>query len=668
MRPNIANVAALPALAVVAVALFWAWRYGGFPVTRWYPGAVGLVLVLAALAAGLRPRLRELSRAVQVALVAMALFTAWSFASIVWADAQGVAWDGANRTLLYLVMFAIPVLCRLDGPRALLVVGAWTGGMIILAVAVLLTLPDAIGPGSAVLGPGVGAPVGYSNAQACLLVMAAWPAVVLATRAAVHPALRGLFAGGAVVLLDVALLAESRGAEIAAAICLAVLLVAFPGRVRSLLGLVPVAIGVALTSSRVRDASNAVQESRAAIGDLDTVAGPVLTAAVLVGLAVAAIAVLERRSPVEPGFALRVKRAVSAVAVGLAVLGAAGALVAAGDPVDRVQTEWDSFRRGAGVATDGQAGFTNGFGGARYDYYRVALDLVEENPVAGVGADNFAQDYAARGRALEFPAFVHSIEMRTLVHTGILGALLLLAALGAALLEAWRAARVEGGAALSAAVAVAATMCAVHWLVQGSADWFWEFPALGGAAFALLGVACSLAPRPARPASPRIAPRGLRVAGAGAGALALVGALASLVLPWTAAIEVQRASKVWPADAAAAFRQLDLAADLNPLSSQPALIEGTIALRLNRLDRARTAFTKALDRDPREPYATLALGVIASQEGDRATALRFLRRAAALNRQDGVTRGALDRVRAGERIEIPALIEQFQTLARDADR
>ncbi|MBA3327494.1 MAG: O-antigen ligase family protein [Solirubrobacterales bacterium] len=433
--------------------------------------------------------------------------------------------------------------------------------------------------------------------------------------------------------------------------------------------------------------------SRAA---LDTLPGPVLTAAVLVGLGVLAIALLERRTPVDPGFALRVKRAVGVAAVVLAVVGVAGALVAVGDPVDRVQTKWDEFKRGAGVATDGQAGFTNGFGGARYDYYRVALDLVEENPVHGVGADNFAQDYAARGRALEFPAFVHSIELRTLVHTGILGGLLLGLALGAALLAAWRATRVEGGRALSAAVSVAATMCALQWAVQGSADWFWEFPALGGAAFALLGVACGLAPHRSRPAEARDAPaeardapaeardapaeardapaeargapRGLRLAVLGVAGVVLVAALASLVLPWTSAIEVQRASKVWPADAPAAFGQLELAADLNPLSSQPALYEGTIALRLNRLDRARTAFTEALERDSREAYATLALGVIASQQGDRRRALAFLRRAAVLNRQDAVTLGALDRVRAGERIEIPALIEQFQILARNADR
>lgn len=680
-------MAALPTLLTVAVALFWAWRYGGLPVTRWYPGAVLLLVVLAALVFGARPRLRELSRPVQVALGALALFTAWSFASISWSDDQGAAWEGANRTLLYLVMFTIPALSRLDGPRALLVVGGWTLGIVVLGVAVLLRLPEAIGPGAAVLGPGVGAPTGYSNAQACLLVMAAWPALVLSTRAAVHPALRGLFAGGAVVLFDVALLSQSRGAEITAVILLVVLLVAFAGRVRSLVGLVPVAIGLVLTAPRMREVSGAVQDSPSAISELGTLAGPVLTAAILVGLAVLVLGLLERWRPPKPAFARRAGRVVAVGAIALAVVGAVVVLATVGAPVDRAQNGWDAFKRGGGVAAGGQDAFTNYVGGARYDYYRVALQLIEENPYRGVGADNFAQDYAARGRAIEFPAYVHSTELRTLVHTGIIGAVLLALALGAALVATWRAARVEAGRALSAAVGVAATMVALQWLVQGSADWFWEFPALGGAAFVMLGVACALAPeRPSPSVGPRTdeppqddpptdapvasrrAPRGLRLAGLAAGAVALVIAALSLVLPWTAAIEMQRASRVWPTDPAAAFRQLELAADLNPLSSRPAIVEGTIALRLGQADRATDAFTRALERDPREAYSTLALGALASQRGDREQALTLLRRAATLNRQDAITQGALAQVRDGERVDIDALLEQYEQIARDAVR
>ena len=657
-------IVATPTLVVVGVALAWAWSYGGFPATHWYPGAVGLVLVLAALVVGLRPAIRELPQSLQIALGALALFTAWSFASILWAESQGVAWDGANRTLLYLVMFAIPALSRLDGPRALLVVGGWTIGILVLAVWVLIKLPDAVGPGRAVLGPGLAAPVGYSNAEACLWLMAAWPALLLSSRAALPPVLRGLFAGGALVLFDVALLSESHGAVIAAGICLVVLLVALPGRVRMLLTLVAVACGAALTAPHAIDVSKARRAAGATTGELASLATPVLSIAVALAAAVTIAALLERHRPPSPATIRRVNRAVATTAVAAMVLGAAAILGATGNPIDTVNDKWDSFKRPTTVAGAGGGSLAD-FGGARYDYYRVALDVIVDHPVRGVGADNFAQDYAARGRASEFPAYVHSIELRTVLHTGAVGGLLLAIALGAALFGASRAARARSP--FGAATAGAAVMVFVHWFVQGSADWFWEFPALGGAVFAMLGVACGLAPR--RDAGKRSrAPRAARLGGMVAVAALLVACCASFAAPWMSAIETQRAGQVWPIDADAAFRKLHVAADLNPLSSRPALVEGTIALRLGRLEHARDAFIRALKRDPRESYAMLALGAISSQRGDRTRALVYVRRASKLNRQDAVTLGALQEVRAGRRIRPSALLRQYELLARSAQR
>lgn len=661
-------VATAPALVVVAVALAWSWSYGGFLATHWYPGAVAFVLLLAALVVGGRVSVRELPRSVQIALGAFALFTAWSFASIAWADAQGVAWEGANRTLLYLAMFAVPALSRLHGRRALLVVSVWTVGILVLAVWVLVKLPDAVGPGRAVLGPGLAAPIGYANAEACLWLMAAWPALVLSSRAALPPVLRGLFAGAAVILFDVAILGESRGAVVAVCICLVVLLVALPGRVRMLAALVPVGLGLAVTAPHVIDVSAARRAAGTPIGDIASLATPVLGVALLVAVFVASLlatiaALRTRLPPPSDATVRRVNAAVLAAAAVAVLLGSAGFVAVTGNPIDTAQDKWESFKLGATV--DPATGSVRGFGGARYDYYRVALDVIAEHPVRGVGADNFAQDYAQHGRALEFPSYVHSIELRTLLHTGIVGVLLLAVALGAALLGALRAAR--AGPPLAAAAAAAAAMVFVQWLVQGSADWFWEFPALGGAAFAMLGVACGALPRRAAIAPGR-APRVLRLgAAAGAGAL-VVACCVSLAGPWMSAIEVQRAGRVWPADADAAFRQLGVAADLNPLSPRPALTEGTIALRLGRLDHARAAFARALQRDPRDSYAPLALGAIASQRGDRRQALAYLRRAARANRQDAITSGALDTVRAGRRIDIASLLSQFNLLAQQADK
>ena len=88
------------------------------------------------------------------------------------------------------------------------------------------------------------------------------------------------------------------------------------------------------------------------------------------------------------------------------------------------------------------------------------------------------------------------MELRTLVQTGLVGALLAVVGLGAALLAAWRA-LARHPDPLARAVAAAAVAGFAYWVVHGSFDWFWEFAGLGAPAFALLGLACALAPRSA---------------------------------------------------------------------------------------------------------------------------------------------------------------------------
>jgi tetratricopeptide (TPR) repeat protein len=379
-----------------------------------------------------------------------------------------------------------------------------------------------------------------------------------------------------------------------------------------------------------------------------------------VALVAGVAAAFEGRRPLAPRTVRVGRRVVTGVAVGLALAGVAAALVAAGDPVDRVNREWHSFKQGTSSATPGTTALSKGFGGARYDFYRVSLDLVGEHPLLGLGADNFSQQYLARGRALEGPSYVHSVELRALVHTGVVGALLLAIAFGSALAAAWRGMRAGPRAGAAAA---AGTIVFVHWFVQGSADFFWELPALGATAFAMLGVACAMSPQRVRGDGPARRNGALRLVWP-LGAVVGLAAVASLALPWMATIEVSRASRVWPVAPDAALRQLHVASQLNPLSAQPALNEGTIAVRIGRPARAVRAFTEALRRDPRDHYATLMLGALASARGDRRAALRLLRRAAALNPQDSATTGALAAVRAHRKADPVAVIAQLRTTVR----
>src|SRR5438309_1398531 len=92
---------------------------------------VAAVQLAQQLAVGPRPR--EMSAATKVALACLAGYTALSFLSIAWAVVPGDAWEGANRTLLYLLVFALFACRRQRGPSGALLLGIWVLALIGLA-------------------------------------------------------------------------------------------------------------------------------------------------------------------------------------------------------------------------------------------------------------------------------------------------------------------------------------------------------------------------------------------------------------------------------------------------------------------------------------------------------------------------------------------------------
>jgi tetratricopeptide (TPR) repeat protein len=104
-----------------------------------------------------------------------------------------------------------------------------------------------------------------------------------------------------------------------------------------------------------------------------------------------------------------------------------------------------------------------------------------------------------------------------------------------------------------------------------------------------------------------------------------------------------------------AYARLNDAARLNPLSDQAYLVAGSIALRFGDLARAEHEFSLALGRVPKDAYAGLELGAIASESGEHARALVLLERAVRLNPRDPLTRQALQTVRFGKRVNVEAL-------------
>ena len=486
--------AALPCLAALAILIWWAAGEGGYPLTVWLPGGLLLVGLLAGAVAGLRGDLALIPRPARVAMVLLAAYTVWSYASIAWADARGDAWDGANRTLVYLVVFVLFAAWHQRGRTAGLLLGGWVLAIAVLAAVTLVRLSGAADPLPFFIGARLAEPAGYPNAAAATWLMAAFPALVLAGRAQVAWWLRGMFAAAVVVLADVALLSQSRGSLFALPVVLIACFVVVPDRARTLGVLAATGAAVAATAPRMLAVADRLTEGAAPTAAAGGIAAPVLIAALGAGVAVAVWAALEKRRPPSPAGAATVRRAVNALGLLAAAAVVAGALVATGNPVTTAGDGWRSFKRTYPPAEAGRSRLTRGLGSNRYDFYRVGVATFRAHPLVGVGADNFAQDYLVRRRSGESPRYPHSLELRALVETGAVGAALLFGALAAALLAAWRA--VRRADPLASAAAGGATLAFLYWAVHGSADWLWEFAGLGAPAFAMLGVACAAHPRP----------------------------------------------------------------------------------------------------------------------------------------------------------------------------
>jgi hypothetical protein len=664
--------ATVPALAAVALFIVWATDQAGYPVTHWGPGGLivlGLLFVAVG-AVGLRPA--EIPLTVKIALGCLAGYTALSYLSILWAAVPGDAWEGANRTLLYLLVFALFACWRQRGTTAALLLVLWTLAMIALAAFVALHVNAASSASLQRLLPfgRLIYPSGYANANAAQWLMAFWPALLLSRSARLPWILRGTLAGGAVLLAEVALLSQSRGSLYATPVMLVLVFALLPQRTRTFAVLVPIAAGIGAAAPAVLRVGNNLSADSVSAARVHSATAAMFAAAVIVGLVVAVGAAVESRGEFSASSLNRARRALAAVAIATLVAGLAGGWAAVGDPAARVRHAWDTFKSGHGYAANGSGSrLTSGFGSNRYDFYRVALNEFLAHPVVGIGADNFQQPYLAHGRSTETPHYPHSVELRTLTQTGLAGALLALVGLGAALFAGLRVCRDSVRSrtgVLRGDVAAAALGGFAYWAVHGSFDWFWEFAGLGAPAFALLGLACALAPARAQsqrsPARARWLPRG-RALGLAAGAAGLLAG-ASLAAPWLSQLQVQRAARIWTRAPRAAYAELDEAARLNPLSDEAYVVAGTIATRYGDLARADHEFSLALGRMPGDAYAALERGAIASTRGEGKAALMLLERAARLNPRDPLTRHALLLVRQGRRVSVEALNRSILLKAR----
>lgn len=642
-----ANPALLSAMLAVATFLALGATDGGFYPTAWYAGALFLLglLVMSLLALGAP---RAVPRPVIIALALLTLYAAWTYVSINWAGQRGAAWDGANRSALFVLAYALLALWPFDARGAIAVLGLLGLGIAGIGLVELLRANAAAEPGAYFVDVRFAEPVGYMNANVALWMTGLLPCLFIASRRELPALLRGPALGGAALLAGLALLGQSRGWVLATPLALAFFLVACTGRVRLLVASLAVAAAALVVSGPVLAVHDDFSPDRFD-GLVASAAEAILVAAVVLAVLGTIAALIDRRTEPGPVAARRIGMAAAAlVAIALAG-GLAAYTLAEGSPTEQVAESWRDFKGGGQGPQAGASRFATG-GTNRYDFWTVAWEAFRDRPWHGLGVENFQEEYLRRGSSQEQPLYAHSFELGVVSQTGIVGAMLLFGGLAAALAGALRA-RAAPRPERAAAAAAAAVF--VYWLLHASVDWFWELPGLTAPALAALGLAAGLAPRDGA-APQRLGAFRARVGAAAVGLVALV-LFASFALPWLSAREVDRAARSWGADPDAALRRLDRAERLNPLSPRAPLIAATIALRVDRPALAKREFRQALEREPRNAYALLELGAIAAGDGERATGLRLLRRASGLSPRDPDIARALRRVNRGRPLDVRSL-------------
>ncbi len=636
-----ARVAIPLLLASLALFGWWGWKQGAYFGPVFYPGAIALFLLIG-LALLLVPLPGRLDLYARLALGAAAGLALWTLLSILWTPTPAAALADAERVFAYTGLFGLGLWgTRLLGKQmtAALLPVAIAGTLVGIATVV------AIGTGSdfnwylhedATLR----FPIGYRNANAAFFLTCLWPLIGLAAHNEWRWQLRAALVAAATLLLELAVIAQSRGSLPAAAVALLAILIISPHRLRTavLVGLAALPVLPALPAlldvyrhgaanpgvvPLLHDAAKAIA--------LSTV-GSLLLASLALGLAYPRL----RLGPTRV-------RAISWVAGALATLvvlaGGAAFVAKHGGPIGFVDQRVKEFGK-VGYPDLRSQGIRYGanVGSNRHDFWRVGLDEAADKPLLGGGAGSFQIAYLERRRSGESPRDPHSLIVRVASELGLPGLILLAAFVVGCLGAAIRARR---GGMIAAGLVAAALAGGVQWFVQGSYDWFWQYPGVSAPAFYLLGVAAGPALAGRRLGS---APRPAR--------WALAAALAAVALTAVPLFISDRYSQRGITEARSdphvAIRDLGRAADLNPYSDLPLIDRGAVAASLGDRALAVRSFREAIERVP-DNYAShwfLARQLLRS---DPAAARRALNRALQLNPHGPEVLALQRRLRASRR-------------------
>jgi hypothetical protein len=574
-----------------------------------------------------------------VAVAAFALFAAITALSIGWSIAPHASFVETGRTLAYLAVFAAAVAGGwLARDRAPAVVHA------VLLATVAITaygLAARVWPGSfdeSTFGGRISQPFDYWNALAGAAAVGIPAALWLATRRTGAAVARAVAYPAAGVLAATVVIAQSRGALLAAAVAVLLWLAVVPLRLRSLVfgaivaaGTLPVAAW-ALSKDAFSTGSQPLAAREAVAGELG-----LMLLATVAGLFATGLVVEAVRARWQPSLAIRNR-------AGLAVGGAAVLSVLAltlsvatsdrglagtvSDRVDELTSDSAAPPTGGGRLASASS--------ERVEYWRTAFEAFDEQPLSGHGAGAFPiASLRHRDDSAPF-AHAHGFPQQTLADLGLVGGLAALA-----LLVAWlgAAARATGLGprrlvprspwTSERAARVALALSVVAYGVQSAVDWTWFVPGLTVIALVCAGFVVGIGPLPARGPTPpprrggaatpeheaqarRTGAATPRPRTAAAAVTLLVAGLAVWTIwqPVAADRAVARGYELLDAGRpAAALREADRAREINGHWKDPLYVRADALADLGRRADALRALRQAAVENPRDPEPWLRISL-----------------------------------------------------------
>jgi UDP-GlcNAc:undecaprenyl-phosphate GlcNAc-1-phosphate transferase len=611
----------------------------------WVPIGLGVTLVSAL---GLVIRPARLAAPGALCLGGLLGLGVWSLTSAAWSESVESAVVGGNRWLVYGALLLLMLLLVSHDRRAAVLLAATTLGVAVVALSVLARLlgGDA---GVLFLGGRLNSPLGYINGEGCLFAMGLWPFIALAgSRRAL---LAGTGAAMATLLACLALLSQSRGTALAILGSLIVVLALVPGRIRRAYALLVVAGGVGLVAPDLVRVYHDAAGGSVALGNAHSAGRAALLAAVAVGVVWALLSgswrVLESRSYAPRAGTLGSWLLAVPVVVALAVAAGSAHRIEHG-----VSDQWHSFvhlaepadSRAPSTASRTNSRLLSGSGN-RYDYWRIALRVWQENPALGVGGGNYSRSYFQRRATSEDIDQPHSLELQALSELGLIGALLLGCFIVGTFWGAIRMRRSAAHSPLRLGLMTAGVGVFTAWLVQASVDWMHLLPGL--TAIALAAAAVLVWPRnradsPQRSVGSRAGATrpGRRQAALALGiavvAIALIATGASLSRQDLAQLYRSRAQGELGRNPAAALADANRSLNIDADSTQTYYIKAAAQARFNEAGAAEATLLKALVREPDSFVTWALLGDIAVREGKASVARLDYLRAHELNPRNGI--------------------------------